>query len=89
MGINTKGNWLRASAQFLICKVGGLLLRYLGFPIGASPKWLATWNPVVQKVCNRLSEWESKTLSFGGRIVLLKYVISALLVYFLSFFLRL
>ena len=34
----------------------------------------------------RLSSWSNKLLSFGGRLVLLKSVLSSLPVYFLSFF---
>lgn len=40
---------------------------------------------MVEKVRSRLSGWKSKNLSFGGRIVLLQSVLSAILIYFLSF----
>jgi len=35
---------------------------------------------------DNLSDWKSKNLSLGGRLVLLKYVLSSLSVYFFSFF---
>jgi len=40
----------------------------------------------VDQIVARLSLWNNKFLSFGGRLILLKFVISSLSVYFLSFF---
>ncbi|WJX63191.1 hypothetical protein P8452_48110 [Trifolium repens] len=42
--------------------------------------------PVVARLKNRLSGWKSRFLSFGGRLVLLKSVLTSLPVYALSFF---
>jgi hypothetical protein len=41
---------------------------------------MSFWKPVVDRIVARQS------FSFGGRLVLLKYVLSSLPVYFLSFF---
>jgi hypothetical protein len=41
---------------------------------------------VVDRITARLSSWNNKFLSFGGRLVLLKSVMSSLPIYFLSFF---
>jgi hypothetical protein len=40
----------------------------------------------VNKIRTRLSGWNSRFLSFGGRLVLLKSVLTSLPVYTLSFF---
>ena len=40
----------------------------------------------VDQIVARLSLWNNKFLSFGGRLILLKFVMSSLSVYFLSFF---
>lgn len=40
----------------------------------------------MEKVRNQLASWNSIQLSFGGRIVLLKSVLYALPIYFISFF---
>jgi len=40
----------------------------------------------LNSIQSRLSNWKSKFMSFGGRLILLKYVLSSLPVYFLSFF---
>jgi len=41
---------------------------------------------VVDRIVARLSSWNNKFLSFGGHLILLKFVLSSLPVYFLSFF---
>jgi len=56
-----------------------------GFAYWYSRK-LSFWKPVVDCIVSRLSSWNHKFLSFGGRLVLLKFVMSSLPVYFLSFF---
>jgi len=59
---------------------------YLGIPIGGDSKKLSFWKPVIDRIVARLSMWNNKFLSFGGRLILLKFVLSSLPVYFLSFF---
>jgi len=58
----------------------------LGLPKGGDPHKLDFWRPLLNIIKNRLSNWKSKFLSFGGRLILLKSVLSSLSVYFLSFF---
>jgi hypothetical protein len=55
-------------------------------PIGGDDRKLIFWKPVLDKITAKLSSWNNKFLSFGGRLVLLKSVLSSLPVYFLSFF---
>lgn len=43
-------------------------------------------NHVVNHIKSRLSGWKSKYLSFGGRLVLLKFVLTSLPVYAIFFF---
>jgi len=50
---------------------------YLGLPF---------WKPVIDRILSRLSVWKSKFLSLGGLLILLKFVLSSLPVYFLTFF---
>ena len=59
---------------------------YLGLPIGGDPRKLKFWQPLIDRIKSRLSGWKSRNLSLGGRLVLLKSVLSSLPVYFLSFF---
>jgi len=84
--VNVHGSWLSEAALVLNCKVGVIPFMYLGLPIGGNASRLAFWEPLINRINSRLSGWRSRYLSLGGRLVLLKYVISSLPVYALSFF---
>jgi len=70
----------------LKCKVGKLPFVYLGLPIGGDARRLSVWEPLILRIKLRLSGWKSRHLSFGGRLVLLKSILSSMPVYALSFF---
>lgn len=73
-------------ARVIDCSVGCLPVNYLGFPLGANPRCVKTWDPVIKKVQSRLSSWKSRFLSFGGRITLLKASLGNVPLYYLSLF---
>ena len=83
--IGDVGN-LNALARTLCCKVGILPMRYLGIPLRAHYKDTSTWNPIIEKMENRLSGWKRLYLLKGGRLTLLKSTPSSLPTYFLSLF---
>ena len=86
VGVNVPESWLVEAAMVLNCKVGAIPFMYPGLPIGGNARRLAFWEPLLKRITSRLSGWSSNFLSFGGRLVLLKYVLSSLPVYALSFF---
>jgi hypothetical protein len=86
VGVNIAASWLNEAATILHCKMGSIPFVYLGLPIGGNPRRLSFWEPVVNRIKSRLSGWQSRFLSFGGRLILLKSVLTALPVYALSFF---
>ncbi|GJR65249.1 putative RNA-directed DNA polymerase [Tanacetum coccineum] len=59
---------------------------YLGLPIGENMSRCANWSPLIDRFLKRLSRWKSKTLSFGGRLTLIKSVLGGLGVYYFSTF---
>lgn len=85
-GINVVEVFLAAASSFLCCKVGELPFTYLGLPVGANPRRAKTWQPVVDVLRKRLTRWRGRHLSLGGRIVLLKSILSSIPLYFLSLF---
>ncbi|PNX66913.1 cysteine-rich receptor-like protein kinase, partial [Trifolium pratense] len=85
-GVNVNDSWLHEAASVMNCKHGRLPFLYLGLPIGGDLRKLQFWYPLVDRIRNRLSGWKCKNLSVGGRLVLLKSVLSSIPVYFLSFF---
>jgi len=85
-GVNIPDTWLSEAASVMNCRRGSIPFVYLGLPISGDSRKLSFWKPVVDRIVSRLSSWNHKFLSFGGRLVLLKSVLSSLPVYFLSFF---
>ncbi|MCI57190.1 RNA-directed DNA polymerase (Reverse transcriptase), partial [Trifolium medium] len=77
VGVNIADSWLRAAATPLHCKVEKMPFLYLGLPIGGDPRRLVFWDPVLTRIRNRLSGRKSRFLSFGGRLVLLKSVLTS------------
>ena len=59
-------------ATFFDCGVSALPSTYLGFPLGASFKSKAIWDPIVERFQKRLGGRKSKMLSKGGRPTLLQ-----------------
>ncbi|PNY13834.1 cysteine-rich receptor-like protein kinase [Trifolium pratense] len=86
VGVNVDDNWLFDASYVVNCKIGRIPFIYLGLPIGGNPRRHSLWIPLLEKIRKRLSGWKSRFLSMGGRLVLLKSVLSSLSVYFLSFF---
>ena len=85
VGVNIAPSWLNEVASALSCKVGKVPFLYLGMSIGGNPKRLSFWDPIVNRIISRMSGWNSRFLSFGDRLVLLKSVLTSLPVYALSF----
>ncbi|GAU36717.1 hypothetical protein TSUD_217740 [Trifolium subterraneum] len=86
VGVNIFESWLQAAATTMRCRVGKILFLYLGLPIGGDQRRLGFWTPVLTRIQNRLSGWKSRFLSFGGRLILLKSVLTSFPVFALSFF---
>lgn len=55
---------------------GELPFRYLGVPLNSKKLSQPHCQPLIQQVKTRLSSWSVKTLSFSGRLLLIKTVIA-------------
>lgn len=54
--------------------------------MGADTKKSSTWKLIIDKMHAKLAPWRRRHLSFGGRVSLVKSVLSFLSLYFISFF---
>ena len=84
--VNVNDFWLTEAATILNYRIGRLPFVYLGLPVGGDVRHIHFWDPLLNRIQTRPSGRKSKNLSLDGRLVLLKFVLSSLSVYVLSFF---
>ncbi|KAJ0518638.1 putative RNA-directed DNA polymerase [Helianthus annuus] len=85
-GVGVDGNEIHNMASILRCKSGSLPFKHLGLQVGVNMNLIKHWKPVVDIFKRRLSVWKTNALSFGGRITLIRSVLSALPTYYFSLF---
>nr|GFA60888.1 RNA-directed DNA polymerase, eukaryota, reverse transcriptase zinc-binding domain protein [Tanacetum cinerariifolium] len=81
-----KGSMVEAAASNIGCMALNLPFSYLGIIIGGNISRIKAWDDVINKVICRLSKWKMKIISIGGRFTLLKSVLGASPIYFMSMF---
>ena len=85
-GVGVSQQEVDAMASLLRCRSGKLPFVYLGLPVGSNMNRVASWNVVVEKFKEKLSNWKARTLSFGGRLTLVRSVLGSLSLYYFSMF---
>jgi hypothetical protein len=75
-GLNVESRLLAAVASFLSCRSDVVPFKFLGISVGANPRRRETWKPVVEAMTKRLNSWNSRQLSYGGRITLINLVLA-------------
>lgn len=68
------------------CQIVQLPISYLGLPLGAKPSSKSLWNLVIEKTGKKLSSWKGRLLLKGGKLVILRNVLSSIPIHFLSLF---
>ncbi|GJX07697.1 RNA-directed DNA polymerase, eukaryota, reverse transcriptase zinc-binding domain protein [Tanacetum coccineum] len=86
MGILVSKNIVSRAASKLGCLLLTTPFTYLGTKVGDSMTRTKSWKEVINKVTSRLSKWKMKALSIGGRLTLLKSVLSSIPIFHLSIF---
>jgi hypothetical protein len=66
-----------AFEEIFTCKVGSLPMKYLGVPIDKKRIKLSDWKPTVEKMGNKLCQWQGKMLVMGGRVILINSSLSS------------
>jgi hypothetical protein len=84
MGINVSDSFMENACTFLNCMRGAIPFKYLGLPVGASPRRESTWEPMVERIRSKLNAWGNKHISFGGRLVLINSVLNSIPIFYLS-----
>ncbi|GJR05120.1 RNA-directed DNA polymerase, eukaryota [Tanacetum coccineum] len=74
------------AASLIGCGVLHKKFCYLGVMVGECMSRHKAWDSTVDKLRSRLSKWNVKTLSIGGRLTLLKAVLGASPLYNMSIF---
>jgi hypothetical protein len=84
MGVNVDNDFMELASNFLNCICGGIPFKYLGLPVGTSPRRLSTWAPMVERIRSKLNSWGNKHISFGGRLVLINSVLNSIPIFYMS-----
>jgi hypothetical protein len=50
IGINMEDSFMESACTFLNCIRGSNPFKYLGLPVGANPRRISTWEPMVENV---------------------------------------
>ena len=86
IGIGVEEVESRQMASVLGCRVEKTPFSYLGVPVGSNMSRIESWRDVVEKFKSKLTNWRACTLSVGGRLTLIKSVLSNLPTYYLSIY---
>nr|GEW15622.1 RNA-directed DNA polymerase, eukaryota, reverse transcriptase zinc-binding domain protein [Tanacetum cinerariifolium] len=74
------------AANSIACMDLNLPFLYMRVNIGGHMSRINSWDDIINKIHHRLSKWNMKSLSIGGRLTLLKSVLGLTLIYYMSMF---
>ncbi|GJY79824.1 hypothetical protein Tco_0485625 [Tanacetum coccineum] len=63
-----------------------MVSKFCVMQVGLNMNRVESWNAIVEKFKEKLSFWKAKTLSFGGRLTLVRSVLGSLSLYYFSMF---
>ena len=68
------------------CIAGTLPTTYLGLLLGALHKSVGIWDPIEERFRRRLAIWKRQYISKGGRVTLIRSILSNIPIYLMSLF---
>ncbi|KAJ4787764.1 RNA-directed DNA polymerase (reverse transcriptase)-related family protein [Rhynchospora pubera] len=77
---------IQIAREILECSNGNFPLTYLGLPLSYRKPKKIHFLPLIRSLHDRLQGWKSKLLSLGGRLVMIKSVLTALPLHFMQVF---
>ncbi|XP_077212824.1 uncharacterized protein LOC143847932 [Tasmannia lanceolata] len=84
--INVSESDASSFARIMGCGLDVFPATYLGLPLGVGRPRHNLWAPIIQRIERRLATWKRRLVSKGGRLVLIKAILSNMPIYFLSLF---
>lgn len=88
VGVGVSKEHVQRFACIVKCQLMEIFFVYLGISVWVNFKGKLTWKPVLDKIIKKHASWKHHFLSFGGRICLLKSVLSSLPLFFFHFIKR-
>jgi len=74
-------------AKILNCKLGSLLMSYLGLPMSDKSLGIKAFEGPLDKMRKKLQPWKGRNLSSGGRLMLTNSSLSSIPIYLMGVFL--
>nr|GEX54355.1 RNA-directed DNA polymerase, eukaryota [Tanacetum cinerariifolium] len=86
MGYGVHSDEVETAGRYIGCATFVSPFSHLGVKVGGRMERINSWDDVVSKVTSRLSKWKLKTLYIGGRLTLIKSVLTSIPLYQMSSF---
>ncbi|GJZ90601.1 hypothetical protein Tco_0662528 [Tanacetum coccineum] len=86
MGIGVNTSVVETAANLIGCSILSSPFNYLGVKVGSNMSRISSWDDVVSKVSSHLFKWKLKSLFIGGRLTLLKSILTSIPLYHMSIY---
>jgi hypothetical protein len=74
-------------SELINCASGSWPIKYLGVPVSGPRLHVKDWMSLNDKILKRLDGWQSTSLSYGGKLILLNACLSCIPTYAMSMYL--
>lgn len=86
LGFNHDPRFLEVASDFFGLSNHSSPFQYLGVLIRINPRRCSSWDPIVEKLCSRLSIWKGKFVLFEGCVVCFNIILNSISLNVFSFY---